>query len=133
MADEVVDLVRRFEPILIFAHFERFFPSDAKRYIESCALWQAERPFDNKDSWSDKGKPFTRKPMIERGKIAASNTPGEIGKGETYLGTQQGSVFPFLIDNGEQRFLDFGGWKDSAEVTETSENRHPELEFVANN
>jgi hypothetical protein len=132
MADKVVDLVRRFEPILIFAHLERFFPSDAKRYIESCALWQAEYPLDKKDSWGGKGNRFKRKPMIKRGKIAASEAPGEIGPGETYLGTQEGSVFPFLIDNGEQRFLDRGGWEDGPEVSQTSENRYAELDFVAN-
>jgi hypothetical protein len=124
MADEVLDLVRRFEPILIFHPSEKFFPSDAKRYIEHCALWKAERPFDQKDSWGGKGQPFDRKPLIAHEKIAASNAFGEIRQGDTYLGTQQGSVFPFLIDNGEQHFLELSGWKDSTGITQTSENRY---------
>ncbi|MFZ1985351.1 MAG: hypothetical protein WAU91_13115 [Desulfatitalea sp.] len=130
MADEVIDLVRRFEPILIFHHLEQSIPSDAKRYIERCALWKAERPFDQKDSWGGKGHPFNRKPLIARGKIAASNTPGEIRTGDIYLGAQQGSVFPFLIDNGEQHFLELAGWKDSADITETSENRYANRDKV---
>lgn len=112
MADEVMDLARRFEPILFLHTKELSWPSDAKRYIERCALWQAERPFDQKASWGGKGKPFPRKPMIAHGKIVASNAAGE-KQGGTYLGTKEGSVFPFLTDNGEQRFLELGGWKDT--------------------
>lgn len=130
MADEVIDLVRRFEPILFFHPQEQSLPSDAKRYMERCALWQAERLFDQKDSWGGKGKPFPRKPLIEHGKIAASNASGEIRPGDTYLGTKQGSVFPFLIDNGEQRFLELGGWKDSPVVTDRTVNRYSNREAV---
>jgi hypothetical protein len=132
MSESVVDLVRRFEPILIFAHLERFFPCDAKRYIENCALWQAEGPFDQKESWGGKGKQFNRKPLIADGKIAASNEPGEIQAGTVYLGTRKGTDFLFLKDNGEQNFLAFGGWKDSATVTKTSENRYANLTFIDN-
>src|SRR5262245_13186126 len=58
MADDIEALVRRFEPILIFAELERFFPSDAKRYFERCALWSSDLPLDEKDSWGGKGNPF---------------------------------------------------------------------------
>ena len=50
---------------------ERFFPSDAKRYLEACALWQAEAPFDKKGSWGGLTNPFNKKPLIENGQIAA--------------------------------------------------------------
>ena len=131
MADEIIDLVRRFEPILIFHPSERFFPSDAKRYIEHCALWKAEPPFDQKDSWGGKGQPFDRKPLIPHEKIAASNVFGEVRQGTIYLGTQQGSAFPFL-GNGEERFLELAGWKDSPGVRKASANRYANRDKVEN-
>ena len=67
---EHVDLVRRFEPILYFNRLNPFFPSDAKRYVEHCALWRAVVPFDAKDSWgAAPGTPFPRTPRIAHGKI----------------------------------------------------------------
>jgi hypothetical protein len=38
MALDPVDVIRRFEPILYFHRDERFFPSDAKCYMQRCAL-----------------------------------------------------------------------------------------------
>jgi hypothetical protein len=121
---EVVKLVRRFEPILIFHPSEAFFPCDAKSYIEQCALWKAEQPFDEKDSWGGKGQPFDRKPLIRKMMIGV-DTPDAIPTGGTYLGEKQGNAFPFLIDNAqEEHFLELGGWKDSPTITSTSENRY---------
>jgi hypothetical protein len=108
-----LELVRRFEPILYFHPGERFFPSDAKRYLEHCALWAAEVPFDKKDSWGGKGQPFDRVPLIGRGKIAA--TPPERRPGDTYLNDS-----PTLLkdDQGNERFLELAGWKDKAGVAQ---------------
>jgi hypothetical protein len=126
MANETLDLARRFEPILLFHRSENYFPCDAKRYIERSALWKAERPFDQKDSWGGKGHAFNRKPLIRKNQIAASDAPGEIKSGNVFLGAREGSDFPFLKDNGEQHFFEVAGWKDSPDVTATSENRYAE-------
>jgi hypothetical protein len=50
--DDPEALARKFEPIVIFHPDERFFPCDAKRYVEHCAMWKAEAPFDNKAAWA---------------------------------------------------------------------------------
>ena len=110
-------LARQFEPVLFFSANEQFFPADAKRYVERCALWRAQAPFDAKDSWGGKGGPFPRAPIIDYGKISA--LAGEPG---TPLDSAT------LIDNqGEERFFDLKGWMDAArmpepKVTATSKN-----------
>jgi hypothetical protein len=110
-------LARQFEPVLFFSANEQFFPADAKRYVERCALWRAQAPFDAKDSWGGKGGPFPRAPIIDYGKISA--LAGEPG---TPLDSAT------LVDNqGEERFFDFKGWMDAArmpepKVTATSKN-----------
>ena len=110
-------LARQFEPVLFFSAGERFFPADAKRYVEHCALWRAQAPFDVKDSWGGKGAPFPRAPIIDHGNI--SGLAGETG---TPLGPAN------LVDNeGEERFFDLKGWMDKArtpqpQVTATSNN-----------
>jgi hypothetical protein len=120
-------LSRRFEPILFFHKDETFFPSDAKRYLEQSALWRAENPVDQKDSWGGKGSPFPRQPLIQHGSIAA--LPGEPG---TFLGSS-----PNLIHvDGEVRFLELDGWRDKTNspqpgVTQTSQNPYANREFVA--
>ena len=48
-AADALELAKRFEPILYFHAAEKFFPSNAKRYIEMCALWRAQSQFDVKD------------------------------------------------------------------------------------
>ena len=40
--DDPETLARRFEPVLFFHPSELFFPSNAKNYVEQCALWRAE-------------------------------------------------------------------------------------------
>jgi hypothetical protein len=116
-ASDAETLARQFEPVLFFSANERFFPADAKRYVERCALWRAQAPFDAKDSWGGKGGPFPRAPIIDYGKISA--LAGEPG---TPLDSAT------LVDNqGEERFFDFKGWMDAArmpepKVTATSKN-----------
>jgi hypothetical protein len=101
-------LARQFEPVLFFSANEQFFPADAKRYVERCALWRAQAPFDAKDSWGGKGGPFPRAPIIDYGKISA--LAGEPG---TPLDSAT------LVDNqGEERFFDFKGWMDAARMPE---------------
>jgi hypothetical protein len=123
---ETLALARRFEPVLVFHPEERFFPSDAKRYVEACALWKAEAPFDVKDSWGGKGAPFDRAPVIDAGNIAA--LAGEPG---TLLGPAN------LVDSAtEERFFDLAGWKDAAgtpqpKVTATTRNTYSNREAVA--
>ncbi len=87
----IIDLVRRFEPILYFHPEEKFFPSDAKRYIEHCALWKANSSFagarfDRKDAWGM---------LIDHNKIAASNA--EVSPGDKFL-----DVPSFLIDSSTE-------------------------------
>ena len=44
---------------------EKFFPSDAKRYIEHAALWTAQDPDDDRNGWGGKpGDPFPRNPTV---------------------------------------------------------------------
>jgi hypothetical protein len=117
---ETETLARRFEPVLFFHTQEKFFPSDAKRYVEHCALWKAEAPFDSKHLWGGKGLPFDRAPVIDYGQIQAA-----VGEGGTLLGA--GGNTPDSAD--EERFLDLAGWKDKAgnvepKVTQQSKNTY---------
>jgi hypothetical protein len=123
--DDPETLARQFEPILFFHPDERFYPADAKHYVEQCALWRAQAPFDVKDSWGGKGAPFDRAPIIDYGKISA--LAGEPG---TPLGPAS------LVDNeGEERFFDFKGWKDASgtpqpKVTATSKNSYSNRDAI---
>jgi hypothetical protein len=112
------DLARRFEPILFLDPNEKFFPSDAKRYIENSALWRSLTPFDSKFDWRGNGLSFPRLPMVPAGQLSA--VMGEPGD---FLGKPVN-----LVDNAdEERFLEIGGWKDKtgtafSGVTATSNN-----------
>ena len=91
------DVIRRFEPILHMAPGESFVPVDAKRYVESAALWAATAPFATQTDWG-------AAPLVKAGKLSANQ--GEPGK---YLGTAD-----FLVaDATRERFLELGGWKDA--------------------
>src|SRR5271165_2687119 len=87
MAIDPGDLIRRFEPFLFFHAEERFFPSDAKRYMEHCALWDAEGVVrDNKANWGGMSpRTFPHFPLIPRGQIAA--VADEAVAGRTFLGS----------------------------------------------
>jgi hypothetical protein len=122
---ETLELGKRFEPILFFHPEEKFLPSNAKRYIEKCALWKAEAPFDTKDSFGGMGAPFPRSPLIAKGSITAIKTePG------TFLGDS-------LAESPvETRFIELGGWQDitgmaEPDVTATSNNIFADRNAIA--
>ena len=123
---DAAGLAKAFEPVLVLMQDERFVPSNAKAYIEQCALWKAETPFDDKNSWGGKGAPFDRLPIIDHGHISV--LAGESG---TLLGPAN------LADTQiEERFIELTGWKDPSgnpepKVTATSKNRYSEREFIA--
>ena len=125
---DVEALAKRFEPILHFHPDERFFPSDAKRYLEACALWRAETPFDDKILWRRLPPLSGTKPLIPAGGIAGA--PGEPGE-------LLGSKAEHLTDSkAEERFLNLAGWKDAAsapqpDVTATSQNTYSERDGIA--
>jgi hypothetical protein len=123
---DVNDLIRAFEPILYFAPGERFFPSDCKRYLERCSLWNAVPPFDDHNSWHARGPGSFPKPFIFPRQISGrSDEPG------TFLGEAQGGSFPFLYTSGsDDGFLDLTGWTDGLSVSPTSHNRFANLDQI---
>ena len=105
-ADQL-QLIRDFEPVLFFhggdatVPEERFFPSDAKRYLERCALWKATTPFLTPGDWGTN-------PVVERDKLGALPDEGAVFLGK---GLPSGP-FDFLVTSSEQEcFLDLAGWK----------------------
>jgi hypothetical protein len=105
------ELVKRFEPIMVMDPAESFLPSDAKRYVEHCALWRAEGPFDDKNSWGGTaGAPFDRMPEIAKGKIAAIQ--GEPGDKTVDLPAGAPGGGP------RERFLELNGWINRSGVPE---------------
>jgi hypothetical protein len=118
--EEVPPLIRRFEPVLHFHKDERFYPSDAKRYMEAAALWTVEGPDrTSKFNWSGSGPGgFPRRPRIARRSIAAQ--PDEPG---TFVATTFASA--------QETFLDLAGWSDGTAVTTQSENRLAALAKIA--
>jgi hypothetical protein len=126
MALDFNDLIRAFEPILYFAQGERFFPSDGKRYLERCALWNAVPPFDDHNSWHKSGPGSFPKPLIDH--LQLSGRPDEPG---TFLGVAQGGSFPFLFASGtDEGFLELTGWTDGQSVSPTSNNRFANLDQI---
>ena len=118
-------LVERFQPVLFFHPSERFFPSDAKRYVEHAALWTAQTPEDDRAGWGGKpGDPFPRKPTVPaRGLAALPNEPGDF-RFDDKLGA-----------GNDHRFLELGGWKDpsashEAGVTASSTNRYSDRSAI---
>ncbi|AMA57032.1 hypothetical protein [Bradyrhizobium sp. CCGE-LA001] len=102
-------LIRDYEPILFFYDGpadqpkERFFPSDAKRYLERCELWKASDPFDTRSTWGGNA-------AIEAGKISAIE--GEGGEGSVFLGKKTGSTYDFLeTPKDKECFLALEGWR----------------------
>lgn len=110
LSSEQLQLIRNFEPVLYFygaagdLSAERFFPSDAKRYLERCALWKASDPIEVQSSWGVE-------PAIRAGGISASTSePG------TYIGrVSAAGDFEFLETPADKEcFLELGGWKPAA-------------------
>lgn len=94
-------LIRDYEPILFFHPEERFFPSDAKRYLEQCALWKASAPFENKAQWGTT-------PVVPAGQLGAvqGDAPVFLGKG------LPNGPFDFLQTPPDKEcFLDMAGWE----------------------
>jgi hypothetical protein len=101
-------LVERFEPVLFFHPSEKFFPSDAKRYVEHAALWTGQTIGDDKAGWGgNPGDPFPRNPTVPAlGLAALADEPGDF-RFDDQLGA-----------GNDHRFLELGGWKDLNETHE---------------
>jgi len=104
---EQIVLIRDYEPALFFSGppgavgSERFFPSDAKRYLERAALHLAKAPFATRADWGS--------PIVAAGKLGAIEGEASvfIGKKDTSASPQ----FPLLQTNaGQEHFLDVSGW-----------------------
>jgi hypothetical protein len=108
---DLIKLVRRFEPILYFHSKERFFPSDAKRYIEHSALW--------KSTLANDGKLVPADPMIKKKKIAAFENEKQAD--QRFLGEKLSDT-PFFL--APDCFFELAGWK-------TIERRYSNLEELA--
>jgi hypothetical protein len=101
--DPLESIVRQFEPILFFDAAEASFPSDAKRYLEHCALWRATAtPFNNQQSWPIDDQHSWQK-LVPAGQLSAAE--GEPGK---FIGDAVNTV----DTPSEERFLELGGWLD---------------------
>jgi hypothetical protein len=129
MAVDIAALVQRFEPLLHFHQDERFFPSDAKRYMEQSELWPAvgDLSVDNgaqrtlKENWGSLAGDH-RIPMLGRGALAA-----EAGEPGTFINT----TGPFVLDDGlQERFLNPAGWRGGDIVNATSENGYADLDRI---
>jgi hypothetical protein len=103
---EQLQLIKDHEPVLFFhggdatVPAERFFPSDAKRYLERCALWKASAPFLTRADWGS--------PVVEADKLCAIE-----GEDDVFLGKGLPSgPFDFLETPADKEcFLDLAGWK----------------------
>ena len=106
-ADQIA-LIRQYEPVLYFsgppgaAGSERFFPSDAKRYLERAALYLAKAPFATRADWGT--------PVVAAGQLGAIDSEAPVFLGQKDAGASP--QFPFLQTNaGQEHFLDVSGWK----------------------
>jgi hypothetical protein len=112
--DDVADLIRRFEPVLFFHPDERFFPSDAKRYVENSTIWTVEgAKADDKTNWGGSGPGhFPRHPKF-RPPIAA-------------LAGEAGSPVDAALGGGVvESFLSFAGWTAATWFSRTAQTPTP--------
>jgi hypothetical protein len=124
---EQFQLIKDFEPVLFFhggdatVAEERFFPSDAKRYLESCALWKASTPFLTLADWGNT-------PVVQQGE-GLSALPNE---GNVFLGKGLPSgPFEFLETPPDKEcFLDLTGWEAPGSPF-PSANRYANLNRIA--
>jgi hypothetical protein len=147
MALDPVDVIRRFEPILYFHRDERFFPSDAKRYMERCALWDViGTPRDSKTRWGGtSAATFPHFPRISRGKLVVLKDEPPIllesvdNVKPTFIG-DPASAAVILMDNaGAERFLDPAGWTAGIDpagyignaVNAATYARYADIDFLA--
>lgn len=103
---EQIKLIRDYEPALYFwgnpgdPDVERFYPSNAKRYLEKAALRLATTT--SSYDWTT--------PIIQANRISA--TEGEGDTGTVYLGQRNSSGAPLYLEAaGQQLFLEVSGWK----------------------
>jgi hypothetical protein len=109
-----IDLIRKYEPALYFSGSERFFPSDAKRYLEHAALYLAKKPFATRADWGP--------PVGTAGQLGAINGEAPIFIGQ--FNEDATPQFPFLETKaGQEHFLDVSGW--------TSDDTHADLNNLA--
>jgi hypothetical protein len=115
-----IDLIRLYEPALYFSGApgapgsERFFPSDAKRYLEHAALYLANAPFATRANWGT--------PVAIAGQLGAINGEAPIFLGQ--FNEDATPQFPFLETNaGQEHFLDVSGW--------TPDDTHANLDNLA--
>jgi hypothetical protein len=121
MAIDPADLIRRFEPVLYFHQGERFFPSDAKRYMEHSALWNVQSTVrDNKSFWGGtSSRTLPHFPEIARNQIAAvAEELGDPSESRVYLGSIN------LDETAElEHFLEPAGWSGSgSQVNASTDN-----------
>jgi hypothetical protein len=101
-----IQLIRDYEPALFFlgtpggAGAERFFPSDAKRYLEHASLWRAKTPFATRADWGT--------PVVDAGKLGA-----RAGEADVFLGERDASGVPLYLTTppDQECFFDVSGWK----------------------
>ena len=105
-----MNLIHRFEPILFFDPAERFFPSDAKRYLEQCALWTATDPFLTRNDWSKDE---------DAGRLGAIN-----GEAAVYVGNLTPAA-------NEELFLEMDGWRPPEPPDLPEEFRYANLDRIA--
>jgi hypothetical protein len=111
---EQIELIRQYEPALYFSGppgapgSERFFPSDAKRYLERAALYLAKAPFASQADW---GTPVVAADRL----VAIGDEPAVNGEAAVFLGQKDAGgspQYPFLqAKAGQEHFLDVSGWK----------------------
>jgi hypothetical protein len=107
-------LIQAYEPALYFAGVsttpdnpgppgpERFFPSDAKRYLEHAALYLATAPFATRADWGNG--------VVAAGQLGAVDGDAQVFIGEKDIGASP--QYPFLQTKaGQEHFLDVSGWK----------------------
>ena len=123
--EDTLTLIERFAPVLFFHPQEKFFPSDAKRYVEHAALWTVQAHGDDKNGWGGQpGDAFPRHPSVPAmGLAAVSGEPGDFRFGEA------------LGAGNDFRFLELGGWKDPSlthedDVTDQTTNRYSDRDSI---
>jgi hypothetical protein len=114
-ADQV-NLIHRFEPILFFDPGERFFPSDAKRYLEHCAQWTATTPFLTTSDWSKKQ---------DAGKLVAVAGEAPVAGGTAVFAGDLTSAA------NEELFLEMDGWRPAEPPDLPEDSRYANLDRIA--
>lgn len=143
-AQQRISLIRAYAPIVFLHPQEQFVPIRPDVYLKHSSLWRGNGTGE-KAGWG-LGRPnfpnFPRNPLIPRDGISlnpgedvegASDPDGD-GVNEYFLGhldTQTG-IRPYLRSvEGEQLWLDCGGWNDGDAVTDTSGNEACNLDLLS--